>query len=129
MKNLDTICSISTPQGIGALALLRVSGKEAFEIVSKLFKVKDLNDFTSQPPHFVKRFDIYENDALIDQAMVVKFAAPKTYTGEDVVEITCHGSHYIQQKIIELLLQTQLLLIIALYLILVFLIHILKLMP
>jgi tRNA modification GTPase len=99
----DTICSISTPQGIGALAIIRVSGKEAFEITSKLFK--DPNDFKSQSSHFVKRFDIYENDALIDQVMVVKFAAPKTYTGEDVVEITCHGSHYIQQKIIELLLQ------------------------
>jgi len=109
MKNLNTICSISTPQGIGALALLRVSGQEAFEITSKLFKnskgFNDLNDFKSQPSHFVKCFDIYENDALIDQAMVVKFAAPKTYTGEDVVEITCHGSHYIQQKIIALLLK------------------------
>ena len=106
MKNLNTICSISTPQGIGALAVLRVSGKEAFEITSKLFKgFDDLNDFKAQPSHIVKRFDIYDNDALIDQVMVVKFAAPKTYTGEDVVEITCHGSHYIQQKIIELLLQ------------------------
>jgi len=106
MKPLDTICSISTPQSIGALAVLRVSGKEAFEITSKLFKdLKDLNDFKVQPSHFVKRFDIYENETLIDQAMVVKFFAPKTYTGEDVVEITCHGSHYIQQKIIALLLQ------------------------
>jgi len=102
MKNFDTICSISTAQGIGALAVLRVSGKEAFEITGKLFK--DSNDFKVQPSHFVKRFDIYENDALIDQATVVKFDAPKTYTGDDVVEITCHGSNYIQQKIIELLL-------------------------
>jgi len=100
--NFVTICSISTPQGIGALAVLRVSGKEAFEITSKLFK--DSKNFLSQPSHLVNRFDIYENDALIDQVMAVKFAAPKTYTGEDVVEITCHGSNYIQQKIIELLL-------------------------
>jgi len=106
MKDLDTICSVSTPQGVGALAVLRVSGKDSFEITSKLFKdLKSLKDFKVQPSHFVKRFDIYENEALIDQAMVVKFAAPKTYTGEDVVEITCHGSHYIQQKIIALLLQ------------------------
>jgi len=103
MKMLDTICSISTPQGVGALALIRVSGKEAFEIASKLFK--DANDFIAMLSHFVKRFDIYENEQLIDYVMVVKFFAPKTYTGEDVVEITCHGSNYIQQKIIELLLQ------------------------
>jgi len=99
----ETICSISTPQGIGALAVLRVSGKEAFEITSKLFK--DCKDFNALLSHFVKRFDIYENDNLIDQVMVVKFFAPNTYTGEDVVEITCHGSTYIQQKIIELLLK------------------------
>ena len=103
MKILDTICSISTPQGIGALAVIRVSGKEAFEITGKLFK--EVNDFKVQPPHWVKRFDIYENETLVDQAMVVRYAAPKTYTGEDVVEITCHGSQYIQQKIVALLLQ------------------------
>jgi tRNA modification GTPase len=103
MKILDTICSISTPQGIGALAVIRVSGKEAFEITGKLFK--EGNDFKAQPPHWVKRFDIYENETLVDQAMVVKYVAPKTYTGEDVVEITCHGSQYIQQKIVALLLQ------------------------
>jgi len=102
MEFFDTICSISTPQGVGALAVIRVSGKEAFEITSKLFK--DANDFKVMLSHFVKRFDIYENDNLIDQVMVVKHFAPKTYTGEDVVEITCHGSIYIQQKIIELLL-------------------------
>jgi tRNA modification GTPase len=103
MKFFDTICSVSTPQGIGALAVLRVSGKDAFEIVAKLFKMPE--EFKAHPIGFVKRFNIYEEDALIDQSMVVKFATPKSYTGEDVVEITCHGSKYIQQKILELLLQ------------------------
>jgi len=103
MNLLDTICSISSPQGVGAISVLRVSGSEAFEITSKLFK--DSNDFKAMLSHFVKRFDIYENDLLIDQVMAVKFYAPKTYTGEDVVEITCHGSNYIQHKIIELLLK------------------------
>jgi len=102
MKIFDTICSISSPQGVGALAVLRVSGVQAFEITSKLFK--DFKDYNALPSHFVKRFDIYDNEQLIDQVMAVKFCAPKTYTGEDVVEITCHGSNYIQQKIIELLL-------------------------
>ena len=103
MKISDTICSISTPQGIGALAVIRVSGKEAFEIAGKLFK--NVGEFKAQPSHFIKRFDIFEHEVLIDQVMAVKFAAPKTYTGEDIVEITCHGSEYIQQKIIELLLE------------------------
>ena len=103
MKQFHTICSISTPQGIGALALLRVSGQEAFEITSKLFNNAD--DFKTLPANYVKQFDIYEGELLIDQTMVVKFAAPKSYSGEDAVEITCHGSKYIQKKIIELLLQ------------------------
>jgi tRNA modification GTPase len=103
MKIFDTICSISTPQGVGALAVIRISGKDAFEITSKLFK--NSKNFLSHSSHFVNRFDIYEDNALIDQVMATKFFAPKTYTGEDVVEITCHGSHYIQQKIIALLLE------------------------
>lgn len=103
MNITDTICSISTPQGVGALAMIRVSGKNAVEISSKLFK--DTKRFLSQPSHLVNRFDIHESDTLIDQVMAVKFCAPKTYTGEDIVEITCHGSQYIQQKIIALLLR------------------------
>jgi len=105
MNAFDTICAISTPQGMGALALIRISGKEAFEIVGKLFR--NSNDFKTTPPHVFKRFDVYENELLIDQVMAVKFAAPKTYTGEDVVEISCHGSNYIQQKIIELLVKNR----------------------
>ena len=103
MNAFDTICSISTPQGIGALAIIRVSGKDAFEMVSKLFN--NANEFKALPANFVKQCDIYEKDVLIDQPMVAKFAAPKSYSGEDIVEITCHGSKYIQKKIIELLLQ------------------------
>ncbi|MDR0206523.1 MAG: tRNA uridine-5-carboxymethylaminomethyl(34) synthesis GTPase MnmE [Bacteroidales bacterium] len=103
MNLLDTICSISSPQGVGAISVLRVSGCEAFEIAGKLFK--ESKNYFSQPSHFGNRFDIYENDNLIDQVMVIKFYAPKTYTGEDVVEITCHGSSYIQKKIIELLMK------------------------
>jgi tRNA modification GTPase len=103
MKIFDTICSISTPQGIGAIAMVRISGKEAFEVVGKLFKEE--KEFYDCPARMVKRLDIFENETLIDQVMVVKHHAPNTYTGENVVEITCHGSIYIQQKIIELLIQ------------------------
>jgi len=102
MKNFDTICSISTPQGVGALAVIRISGNDAIPIVAKLFK----NDerFKALKTNFVSRFDIYEGELLIDRTMVVKFASPKSYSGEDIVEISCHGSKYIQKKIIELLL-------------------------
>ena len=103
MITFDTICSASSPHGIGALAIIRISGKEAFYITSKLFK--NAKDFNSQPSNLVKRYDIYEGEALIDQVMAVKFFEPKTYTGEDLVEITCHGSNYVQQKILELLLK------------------------
>ena len=104
MKVLDTICSLSTPQGIGALAIIRVSGKYAFSVASNLFANSD--EFKALPANGVKRLDIYDADVLIDQTMVTKFVAPNSYTGEDVVEITCHGSTYIQKKIIELLLQS-----------------------
>ena len=103
MKILDTICSISTPQGIGALAVVRISGKDAFEIASKLFKNAD--EFKKLSANFVKQFNVFDGDVLIDQTMATKFVAPKSYSGEDIVEITCHGSKYIQKKIIELLLQ------------------------
>ena len=103
MENFDVICSISSAQGVGAIALVRVSGKNAFEIACKLFK--DADAFHRLAPQCVKRFDIYEHETLVDQVMAVKFAAPKSYTGENMVEISCHGSKYIQQKIIALLLQ------------------------
>ena len=103
MKILDTICSISTPQGIGALAVVRISGKDAFEIASKLFKNAD--EFKKLSANFVKQFNVFDGDVLIDQTMATKFVAPKSYSGEDIVEITCHGSKYIQKTIIELLLQ------------------------
>ena len=103
MKIFDTICSIATAHGHGALILIRVSGYEAFNVTSQLFK--NAKKFLTLPANFVKQFDIYENEILIDKIMVAKFAAPKSYTGEDVVEMTCHGSKYIQKKIIELLLQ------------------------
>jgi tRNA modification GTPase len=83
--------------------LHRVSGKEAFQIAGKLFKNHE--EFHIQPSHYINRYNIYDQETLIDNAVIIKYKAPKTYTGEDMVEITCHGSSYIQQKIVELLLQ------------------------
>lgn len=102
MKILDTICAISTPPGIGAIAIIRTSGKDAFTIVNNLFK--EGSNFLSLAANQAKFMSIYAQLQLIDQVVVVKFQAPHSYTGEDMVEISCHGSQYIQQKIVELLL-------------------------
>ncbi len=96
-----TICSVSTPQGVGAIALIRVSGENTFLYSEKLFKTSF--DFKNLAPNNSKFAEIYDHDDVIDQVMVVKFVAPYSYTGEDMVEISCHGSFYIQKKILELL--------------------------
>ena len=97
-----TICSISTPQGVGAIAVIRISGDEAFTIAAKLFPTSF--SFLKLKENVCKYAEVFENERLIDQVMVVKFKAPHSYSGEDMVEISCHGSFYIQKKIIELLL-------------------------
>ena len=100
----DTICATATAQGTGALGIIRVSGKDAFAIVNAVFKGKDL---PSQASHTV-HYGFIENpktNETIDEVMVSVFRAPKTFTAEDLVEISCHGSSYIQQNIISLLLQ------------------------
>ena len=98
----DTICAISTPAGIGAIAVVRASGDEAFEKLAPLFPNINLN---SLPPQSAKFTQIFDNNQVIDQVVVLKFAAPHSYTGENMVEISCHGSLYIQKKILELMIE------------------------
>lgn len=97
-----TICSISTAPGIGAIAVIRVSGKKAFSIVNQLFNAQ--TDFLGTSANRAKFAEIFDGDTLVDQVVFVKFAAPHSYDGEDMVEISCHGSRYIQQKILQMLL-------------------------
>lgn len=98
----NTICAISTPSGLGAIAIVRASGSEAFSIAAKLFPAEShFNDIPVQQARFTQ---VYDGEQLIDQVVVTKFAAPHSYTGEDMVEISCHGSLFIQKKILELLL-------------------------
>lgn len=99
----ETICAISTPPGLGAIAMIRLSGPEAFDTAAKLFGGKF--QFEQLKPQVAKFSEIYDGEQLIDQVVVTKFAAPRSYTGEDMVEISCHGSIYIQKKIIELLVE------------------------
>lgn len=99
----ETICAISTPPGLGAIAMIRLSGPEAFDTAAKLFGGKF--QFEQLKPQVAKFSEIYDGEQLIDQVVVTKFAAPRSYTGEDMVEISCHGSIYIQKIIIELLVE------------------------
>jgi len=114
----DTICATSTAQGIGALGIVRVSGKEAIKIVNQIFKGKNIEEAESHTVHYgfiissptFLRGERTSNTQLqssnmIDEVMVSVFKAPKTFTAEDLVEISCHGSPYIQQQIIEALIQ------------------------
>lgn len=98
----DTICALSTPPGTGAIAIIRLSGDSAIEILNKVFhpvnksvKVADLKS------HTITLGIIRQDNESIDEVLVSLFRSPHSYTGEDVVEISCHGSLFIQQKILE----------------------------
>ncbi|MBO4488493.1 MAG: tRNA uridine-5-carboxymethylaminomethyl(34) synthesis GTPase MnmE [Bacteroidales bacterium] len=100
---MDTICAISTAQGVGAIAVVRASGPQAFAIADTLFHQE--SGFASLPPQQAKFAHLYDGEQLVDQVVVLKYAAPHSYTGEDMVEISCHGSLYIQKKILEMLIE------------------------
>lgn len=97
----DTIVSISTSLGVGAIAIIRLSGPKAIEIVNKIFKGKDLTKVVS---HTINYGYIKENDTIIDEVLVSIMRAPKTYTTEDVVEINTHGGIATTNKVLELCL-------------------------
>jgi len=98
----DTICAISTAQGIGAISIVRVSGEEAIEIVNKIFKGKDLTKVDSHTIHYGH---IMNQEEVIDEVLVSIMKAPKTFTTEDVVEINTHGGIAPTNKVLELLLE------------------------
>ena len=98
----NTIAAIATPLGVGAIAIIRVSGIDAISIVNKIFKGKDLNKVES---HTINYGHIIENDKLIDEVLVSVMKAPKTYTKEDIVEINTHGGIATTNKVLELLLK------------------------
>jgi tRNA modification GTPase len=93
----DTIVAIATPPGIGAIGVIRVSGEKAFDIINQLFPSKDL---TKQLSHTIHVGFLKEDEKDIDEVVLSLFKNPKSYTGEDVIEIGCHGSPYIQQQLV-----------------------------
>ncbi len=99
----DTIVAPATPPGAGAIGVIRLSGPDALLLANQVFSGKDL---TQQPSHTV-HFGIIRNehDRVLDEVLATVFVAPKSYTGEHVVELSCHGSPYIIQQVIHLLLQ------------------------
>ncbi len=100
---METICAISTAPGMGAIAVVRLSGPRAFEIAATLFK--DPEGFQSLEPLQAMFKHLYDGEQLVDQVVVLKYAAPRSYTGEDMVEISCHGSLYIQKKMVDMLIE------------------------
>lgn len=100
LDSTDTICALSTANGMGAIAVIRVSGTEAFAIVSSIFS-KEVAKQDSHTAHFGV---IKNGTKLIDEVVITVFKNPASFTGEDVVEIGCHGSVFIQQEILKILL-------------------------
>ncbi|MBR5170867.1 MAG: tRNA uridine-5-carboxymethylaminomethyl(34) synthesis GTPase MnmE [Muribaculaceae bacterium] len=98
----DTICAVSTPQGRGGIAVIRVSGPEALDIVQRRWQGKPLADMTSHTVHLGHLSD--SANEVLDQVVLTVFKAPNSFTGEDVVELACHGSTWIQQQVIQTLI-------------------------
>ena len=98
----DTICALATAAGVGAISVIRLSGQEAISICNKVFPAKNLSEQASHTVHFGT---IRDDDKIIDEVVVTLFKNPRSYTGEDVVEVSCHGSVYIQNQLIQLFLK------------------------
>jgi tRNA modification GTPase len=98
----QTICAISTPPGVGGIAVIRVSGAKALEITDSIFS----RSLLEAESHKALHGWIMDGNERVDEVVVTLFRAPRSFTGEDTTEIACHGSGYIQQRILELLLQS-----------------------
>ena len=105
MIHNDTIVALATPSGPGAIAIIRLSGKDAIKIASLVFNSVLGKKLADQKTHTVHLGNILDGERIIDEVLATLFKTPKSYTGENVVEFSCHGSSYIQQEIIQLLLR------------------------
>ncbi|MBL4663069.1 MAG: tRNA uridine-5-carboxymethylaminomethyl(34) synthesis GTPase MnmE, partial [Flavobacteriaceae bacterium] len=105
MTHNDTIVALATPAGAGAIAIIRISGAEAISIASELFSSVSNKILKQQKTHTVHLGHIKDGERIVDEVLATVFKDPNSYTGENVVEISCHGSNYIQQEIIQLCLR------------------------
>ena len=99
----DTIAAISTTQGVGAISIIRISGKNSIEIVNNIFRGKNLKKVET---HTINYGYIIDSDEIIDEVLVSVMKSPKTFTREDIVEINCHGGISTTNKILELVLRS-----------------------
>ena len=105
MLSQDTIVALATPSGAGAIAIIRISGKDALTIAASIFESVSGKDILKQKTHTIHLGHIVDGAKVYDQVLLSIFKGPNSYTGENVIEISCHGSTYIQQQIIQLLLR------------------------
>lgn len=102
----DTIVALATASGVGAIAVIRLSGSDAITIANDCFNsIKENKSLLDQKSHTLHLGHFIDNNRVIDQVLVSLFKNPHSYTGEDIIEISCHGSLYIQQEIIQILLK------------------------
>ncbi len=107
ITNKETIAALATPHGTGAIAVLRLSGNESISIIEKIFTdkkgtIKKLHNKAANTIHFGL---ICDDEIVIDEVLVSLFKAPHSYTGEDVIEVSCHGSQFIQQQLLQLFIK------------------------
>lgn len=102
----DTICAISTPSGVGGIAVVRVSGPDAISIVDKIWRGRPLAEVKSHTAHLGDIIDPDHNEEPLDSALATVFRAPRSFTGENVVEISVHGSRWIQRELVNLLIRS-----------------------
>ncbi|MGY8933354.1 MAG: tRNA uridine-5-carboxymethylaminomethyl(34) synthesis GTPase MnmE [Flavobacteriales bacterium] len=105
MIHQNTIVALATPSGAGAIAIIRLSGKDAITIAAEVFNSIRGKELSKQKSHTVHLGNIVDGNRIIDEVLATVFKNPNSYTGENVVEFSCHGSSYIQQEIIQLLLR------------------------
>ncbi len=105
MSYADNIVALATPSGTGAIAIIRVSGPDAITLVDNIFQSIKGKKLKDQKTHTIHLGHIVDGKKVLDEALVSIFKGPNSYTGENVVEISCHGSPFIQQQIIQLLLR------------------------
>jgi tRNA modification GTPase len=105
MISQETIVALASPSGAGAIAVIRISGKDAISIAEKVFQSVSEKSISKQKTHTIHLGHIVDEGKVYDQVLLSIFKNPHSYTGEDVIEISCHGSTFIQQQIIQLLLR------------------------
>lgn len=105
MNHHDTIVALATPSGAGAIAVIRISGNDAIAIAAQVFQSIHSKDITKQKSHTLHLGHIVDGTKIIDQVLLSIFKGTNSYTGENTIEISCHGSTFIQQQILQLLLR------------------------